>query len=199
MLSHALLHEAPETKFRSVVHHLGLEHVERMVNNVRQSCRHATDCKTLSCANHLGLPISVVWRRHHEGAALVTSTECRQSKFTQIYIFTGVNLLRRSPLISGYCKNGREASCCRPSHCLQLSLTHSFLLHIIAAAAFYVRNVDSLGHGLWAVRGVCVDMTAYVLPRPPTWCLPRPLLKWQPRRRSREHCSESLIKWTKSA
>ena len=87
MLSHALLYEAPETEFRSIVHHLGLEHVERMVNNVRQSCRHATDCKTLSCDNHLGLPISVVCRRHHEGGGLVTSTKCRESKFTQIFFY----------------------------------------------------------------------------------------------------------------
>lgn len=134
VLTPALLQEVPETEFRSVVHHLGLEHVERMVNNVRHSCRHATDCKLLSCSHHFRLPISVVCRRHHEGAGLVTSTECRQSKFTQIFLHWCKSSSSIS-LISGYCKNGREASCCCPSHCLQLSLTHSFSLHIIAAPA----------------------------------------------------------------
>ena len=87
VLTPALLHEVPKTEFRSVVHHLIFEHVERMVNNVRQSCRRATDCKVLSWSHHFRLPISVVCRRHHEGAGLVTSTKCRESKFTQIFFY----------------------------------------------------------------------------------------------------------------
>jgi len=67
---------------------------------------------------------------------------------------------------------------------------------------YYVRNVDSLGHdhGPWAVRGAGgVRWPTCVAATPTTCVLPRPPLKWQPRRRYREHCSESLIKWTKSA
>ena len=57
------------------------------------------------------------------------------------------SLLRRSPLVGGYCRNRREGSCCCPSHCLRLSMTFSISLPIITAAQL---ALGMLIH--WAVR-----------------------------------------------